>query len=394
MKFTPQRPLLAALVCLALAAAAADGRAPASNTAALINAQLDKPIEFKLDNTPLPKVLESIEDKTGVPVRVSDDAYGVLPYGTETPITASVSNLSLRNALTAIAGKLGLRLELREEFVELVPHPALRRLGRRATLQELQTLDVLASRPMDLTKGDHPDALALPKLVDDSLVAYDRELATKKQPPAKIVVEVRSTDGLDPAKPTPVLLSRGGTLLDALEALAAQSKLTWYPWGDSVVVLPKRDVIAGLLERPISARYDGVDVAQVLIDLAKQSGIEFSVEPGAIQRVPPEFRIVRLSADASLRQVLEGLQGYTGLGYVVGDDGVYFWNQNRSPANAGRGRVIATIEIEPGTTVFVREDDLSQAARDAIEAKRKAAAQALEGTLVPATRPASEPASN
>jgi hypothetical protein len=376
------------LACVALAQ-------PAANSAALINAALDKPIAFKLDNSPLPKVLESIEDKTGVPVRVSNDAYNVLPYGTETPITATVEHLSLRDALAAIAGKLGLRVELRQEFVELVPHPALRRLGRRVTLQELRTLDVLSSRPIDLSKSENANAMTLIRTVDASLATFDKELAAKGQQPAKIVVEIRSAGGDDASAPAAaVMLSRGATLLDALEAMAAQSKLTWYPWGDSVVVLPKRDVIRGLLERPISAHYDGVDVAQVLIDLAKKGGVEFSVEPGAIQRVPPEFRIVKLSADASLRQVLEGLQGYTGLGYIVNDDGIYLWNQNSSPpAAAGRGRVVATVTIAPGATALVREEDLSQAARDVIETKRKAAAQALEASLVP-TGPTTEPAHN
>lgn len=383
----PIRQLIGVLAFASLAAAQSG-----HSTAALINAQLDKPIAFKLDNTPLPKVLESIEDKTGVPVRLAEGAYEILPYGTETPITATVENLSLRNALEAIGGKLGLRVELRPEFVELVPHPALKRLGRRVTLQELRTLDVLSSRLIDLSKGDHPDVMPLTKQIDDALVAYDKELGGKGQRPAGIVVEVRSAEGVDPAKASPVMLSRGATLLDALEAISSQSKLTWYPWGDSVVVLPKKDVIRGLLERPISVRYDGVDIAQVLIDLAKRSGIECSVEAGAIQRVPPEFRIVRLSADATVRQVLEGLQGYTGLSYIVQDEGVYLWNQNSTPSG-GRGRVVGGLQLDNGLTVFVREEDLSPAARDALEARRKDAAQSLEKSLIP-TAPTTEPASN
>jgi hypothetical protein len=381
---------LATLLSFSLVALA---HAQSRNSSALINAGLDKPIAFKLDNTPLPKVLESIEDKTGVPVRLAEGAYDVLPYGTDTPITATVENLSLRDALVAIGGKLGLQVELRNEFVELVPHPALLRLGRRVTLQELRTLDVLGSRAIDLSKNDHPDVLPLTKSIDQSLAAFDGELKTKGQPPAKIVVEIRSAEGVDPTKPSPVMLSRGTTLLDALEAIDAQTKLTWYPWGDSVVVLPKTDVIRSLLDRPMSAHYDGVDLSEVMLDLARRSGIEFNIEPGAIQRVPPEFRIVKLNADASLHQVLDALQGYTGIGYVIGEDGIYMWNENSSPANAGRGRVVASIEVAPGTTVFVREGDLSQAARDVIEAQRKAKIEFLEKSLV-GDKPTTEPASN
>ena len=343
MTRTARRAIL--LISLATAVSVAPrlraATAVAESTSALIGEQLDKLVKLQLDNTPLPQVLSTIEQRTGVPVRAIDDVYATLPYGTHTPITATVEGITLRDALAAICGKLGLRFDVRDESVELSPEPALHRVGRRATLQELRTLDLLHAHPLAARPAGWTLA-TLTQAIDATFVAIDQELVAHQQPAARLVLEVRSTQGVDPAK-QPILVPRDASLADALDAIASQTKLTWYPWGDSVVLLPKHDVIAARLDRAISLRYDGVDIAQVLLDLARQTGVEFSIEPGAIQRVPPEFRIVRLSVDnASVRQALETLQGYTGLGYVVTDDGVYVWNQNSNPATANRGRVMAT----------------------------------------------------
>ena len=381
MKHPARRAPTIVLLLAASALSASAVAAPRESTSALIGEQLDKLVKLQLDNTPLPQVLTTIEKQTGVPVGVSDDVYATLPWGTHTPITATVEGLSLRDALAAISGKLGLRFEVRDEGVELSPVPSLRRLGRRATLQELRTLDLLAGHRL-AAKPDGWTLATLAASIDASLVAIDQELASQKQQPARLVLELRSTQGVDPTKAT-VLVARNASLSDALDAIAQQTPLTWYPWGDGIVVLPKHDVTAARLDRTLSLRYDGVDVAQVLADLAKQTGVTFSIEPGAIQRVPPEFRIVRMSVEsATVRQALESLQGYTGLGYVVTDDGVYVWNQNRSPAAAGPGRVVATVQVAPNTSALVYEEDLSPEARKALNDARENAAKNLEAQLM------------
>jgi hypothetical protein len=370
-------PKFAILAAALLAFGTSPGLAqPVRKTSELINEQLDKRIELKLDNTPLPQVLSSITDQTGVPVRPTQDVYDLLPYGRQTPITATIENLTLHDALEAMASKLGLLVERREEYVELAPHPALRRIGRRATLQELHALDVLNAHRLK-PSAQQTDALSLTRQIDAALLALNNQAD-------KLAVEIRVADAIDPAK-SMVTLSMEPTLADALDAIAAQTKLTWYPWGDSIVVLPKKSVIRARLDQSMSLRYDGVDIMQVLTDLSKRTGVDFMIEPGAIQRVTPEFRIIQLSADAPVRQSLESLQGYTGLGYVITDEGVYIWNQNSTPAGS-RGRVVATIETLSGANVLVYEDDLSDKAQEALRQARQKAIDSFEKYLeTPAT---------
>lgn len=373
----PHSRILAAtlLLCpLALPPAIAQERSPSS---ALINEQLDQLIKLELNKIALPQVFKTIEQQTGVPVRVTDDVYDILPWGTQTPITASLENLKLRDALNALGDKSGLKFELRDEYVECAPQPPLRRLGRRASLQELNTLDVLNTRIYPASGGNRLLSEVTTQL-DNSLLQYDRELTAANKSPAKLVLEVRSRENLDPAK-TPIALSRGNTLAGVLDAIDAQTPLTWYPWGDSVVILPKKDVIRSLLDRVVTLRYDGIDISSVLLDLSRKTNVPFLIEPGAIQRVTPEFRIINLSADATIRQSLESLQGYTGLGYVITDEGVYIWNQNSNPER--RGRVIATVAVG-GASVLVYEDQLSDEAKAALKARQTKAVADLESELL------------
>ena len=133
---------------------------------------------------------------------------------------------------------------------------------------------------------------------------------------------------------------RNSTIADALESLTKDTDATWYPWGRNIVIVPKQALIRVQLNKSITAQFNRVPVEQVLSDLSKRIGVEFKIEPGAVQRVPSEFRSIQLVLDnVPVRQVLDSIAGVTGLNYVVASDGVYIYNQNPNPAAAAvRGR--------------------------------------------------------
>ncbi|MFT3787516.1 MAG: hypothetical protein QM770_15330 [Tepidisphaeraceae bacterium] len=289
-------------------------------------------------------------------------------------MNARFENLSLRDALAAVTSKLGLRFELQSEVVQLRPSAALSRIGRRASVQELHTLDVLSTRPLAATstKLSVTDLLAA---VDAALQALDAELDKAGQKPAGLVLEFRPGDSIKADQE--IYLPRNVTVAQALDELAQQTKAAWYPWGDTLVVQPKKQIVRNMLERTIHVRYDGVDVATVLTDLADKAGVPFMVEPGALQRVPTDYRSVKLIVDAPARQALESLAGVTGLGYVATDDGVYLWNN--SPVQAQpQGRIVATLDIGNGMQALITEDMLSDEAKAALDAKTKAAVEKLK----------------
>lgn len=292
--------------------------AHASVTSALINKALDSQVKLELDTT-LPLAIEQIGNQTGVRIETDPAVWDLLPWGEQTNITAKIENRTLRDALTAITRKLGLEHALKDEAVELRAMPALRRLGRRSTVQELSALDLLTATPINLG-NDRPT-------VRELLGAVDARLDALKSP---FAVENRASDAMQDQR---VAVPRIASMAEALEDMAQQTAATWYPWGRSIVILPKREQVRTQLGKTISSHYKAVDVGQVLTELFLRGGIDFTVEPGAYQRVPPAYRSVTLLLDnATIQQALQTIGGYTGLGFEISDDGVRVWNQLVRPS--------------------------------------------------------------
>src|SRR6184192_3740438 len=128
-----QLPIALLIICLIVPALA-------QNTSALINEELDKIVKLDIQKQTIPQAIQTIGNATGVRIDVGPGVYDLLPWGEQTTINAKIENQTLRGALQAITRKLGLTFELGDEAVEIKPLPALKRLGRRATVQELEVL--------------------------------------------------------------------------------------------------------------------------------------------------------------------------------------------------------------------------------------------------------------
>jgi hypothetical protein len=309
-------PITFSLLTLALGISTAR----AEQTSALIAQAMDKQLpknEIHFDGT-LPQAIQDFGDMTGVRIEADDSVYDLLPWGDLTTFRADFRHQTLRQALSAICQKLGLQYELGDQSVQLHLLPPLQRLGRRCTVEELQCLDYLSATPLAAKQSDFA--------AEHLLAAIDSRL--EKSPYA---VENRA---FIPADATPVNVSRHASLLDALEEIAAQTNATWYPWGDTVVVLKKSDQVRLQLSRRITIRYDNEDVANVLLDLAHRSNLDFQIQPGCLQKIPAPFRTLKLELDnATVQQALESIAGFTGLGYNVTDTGVSFWTAPTATAS-------------------------------------------------------------
>lgn len=327
------------------------------DTASLINEALDKQTTIDLNDV-LPNALKKIKDQTGVPLTAEPAVYELLPWGTQTNVQAKIENRTLRQALDAVTRKLALTYVVKEETIELQPTAPLRRMSRRATSQELAALDMLASTPANLPT----DRFTLEKLV----AAIDQKLVDAKQP---FAIENRSADA---AASLAVFVPRNATLSEALESIVKDTNQTWYPWGKSIVVLPKQDQIRLQLEsKTMTRRFDGVDISQVLLDLSRRSGVAFDIQAGAIQNISPEVRNVRLFLDnATVRQALESIAGFTGLSYSVTESGVNIWNQQQA-ARGPRDPAIGIITLDNGMQVLVPTSQVPPDMREYIQLKTK-----------------------
>ncbi|MDB5325303.1 MAG: hypothetical protein JWM57_872 [Phycisphaerales bacterium] len=334
-----------------------------TSSSALINEALDKPIELNLDTT-LPQALKSIEEKTAVPLRAGSTVYDMLPWGEQTKLTAKISNQTLRQALTAITSKLGLRFTVGDDAVELRPIPALARLARRVTLEELSAIDELASRPYT-DAGETPTLERIAANLDKSLTESH----------SNYVVENRVSDE---AARQPVRLPRGVNCLEALDELNRQSRATWYPVGKNIVIAAKQELNQTLLNRPLTMRFNGVDVSQVLTELSRRSGVDFEIEPGAVQRIPPESRNVRLVLEnVSAKGALESIAGFTGLGFVQREDGVYLWNPAANPVTRRPDRTIGIVTLDNGMQILLPENEVPTDVKQYLQLRREQAIKAI-----------------
>jgi hypothetical protein len=358
--------------------------ARAQDTSALLNEALDKIYPLDL-NTTLPVAMKAIGEQTGVRIEAAPNVWDLLPWGDQTTVKAKIEGKTLRDALDAIGRKLGLIVVLKEEAVELQAMPALARLARRSTVKELEALDLLASRPMGL--GSEKPTVA------DLLLALDKKLEDMKSP---FAIANHAADAL--RADMPLNIPRNATMMDALEALARETRATWYPWDKSILIVPKEVMIRELLSKTISIRYNGVDVSQVLAELSQRSGVEFNIEPGAIQRIPSEFRTIRLVlGNATIKQALENLAGFTGLGYVVNETGVYIWNQAITAAGPQRDPMVGFILLDSGMQVVIRESECPPDVLEFIKARKqkeylKLREMMREEGFKPAPRPSTAPA--
>jgi hypothetical protein len=372
------------------------------DSSALINEALDKPVDVQLKTT-LPNALQEIKNRTGVPIDLAPGVLDLLPWGEQTHIDAKVSNQTLRQAVAAIARKLGLIYVLTPEAVELRPMPALQRLGRRATVDELGVLDLLASNPL---QGAGPAANANPpaatgaqsrQTISQVLQAVDQRLIELKSP---FAVEYRAgTSGVKDNQP--VAVPRNATLAEALNAIAKETPLAWGPWGHSVLVKPKEAWVREQLEKSITRRFVGVDVGQVLGELADAGGIELTIEPGAFQRLPqPARRLDLVLENTSIREALEKVAGFTGLSWTANENGVYIWNPS-SGTGAGGGPGDPVVAILPladrGIEIMVRQSEVPDDLRQYIRHRKAKAFDQLKQQMkaegfVPTTQPATQPA--
>jgi|SRR6185437_8081043 len=352
----------------------------AQSSSALINAELDKLVKLDISNQPLPQAIKTIEDAKGVRIDVLPAVWDLLPWGEQTTINAKIENKTLREALEAITRKLGLRFELKDEAVQIEPLPALARLGRRATVDELQVLDFLSRTPYE-----GKSQLS----VRDLLSTVDAKLEADK---SSFAVENRAggADGIN------VSIPRNATLLAALEAIPLNTDATWYPWGKSLVIVQKVDQVRNLLSKTVTIRFNGVNVSQVLAELQSRAGVKFSIEPGAVARIPPEQQNVRLVLEnASIEQSLENIAGFTGLAWTANDKGVYIWNATTAGAGAHEPTV-GLLTLDNGMQVVVRESQIPPDMREYLKVKTdqqlaKIRQMMKEEGFKPTTKPATAP---
>jgi hypothetical protein len=294
------------------------GAAPAQDADALevlIVQALDQPTDLNVQEVPIRQAIDQLAANTDIPIKLAPGCTSLLPYGSQTKVSATIQKRPLRESLTALLHPLGLEFVPAGREVIIQPTPPLARIGRRATWDELGILEKLYAQPMT------------PELFNSLHLQFQNTGTSDEAAGRDILAKLVAGVGEGPAAAV-------------LEHACDQRGWSWHPEGQIVAVLTKTKQIERQLESRVTLRYVQVSLIEALTDLGARAGVLVRFDPGVLASLPPQTaeRFSLSMENATVRQALEVVAGETGLGYVIEPTGVRI---TRQPA-AGAGAVAAT----------------------------------------------------
>jgi hypothetical protein len=343
----------------------------------LVIQALDDLTTLKIEEKPITEAIRLFSESTGVPVAFDRFVLGCLPYGSKTVITATIQNQPLRESLMALLKPLACKFVQERAKLVIQPRPALFRIGRRATWEEVGLIERLYATPWSKALGDSL------KFQFQDMSAADAAANRQK------IYQLAGSVG-------------AGFAARVLDLSCDQYGWAWHPEKDTITICTKLRQVELQMQRLVSVQYSGVQLKDVLLDLAQRAGLLLKMEPGVLVSLPSQqLERYRLTLEnVTVRQAFELVAGETGLGYVIEADGIRITPSTTSPpaltAESGTtistksaNPVVGTVPIPgmPGGEWFVREQDLPAGVNRArIEYLKKVG----EKLLAISSRPAEE----
>jgi hypothetical protein len=283
--------------------------APASATAqteidieGLMNEALDQHVDISVQDKPLSEAFMIVAEQTGVAMVIAPSTVNLIPYGANTILTAEMKDIPLRVGMDRLLLPIGMRHRVVGMNLEIYPSDALRRIGRRATWDELKTIYWL-----DSTKYSGEAA---------ALEAIEKRIRVDGLPRSKVVEPLLKA----------MRESQSGTLAEVLSGACRSMGLAWRAEGAGIVVLPGDEQIRRDLDRPVTLRAKHRPLAEVLDELGRQSGVRLAVDAEAMGRLDSTVRddFSMLLRNSPLVVALDAVTSATGLRYELAADGVRF----------------------------------------------------------------------
>ena len=293
----------------------------------LVEQVLDQKIEgIQIADVPLPEALQQLGEKTGLRFELSERAIGWMPYGAQTRVSIDLADVRVRDGLRRMFAGLGLSMQVEGDAVAIAASPALERLGRRMTIDEIKLLTNLAGAKWS------------------ELAAESRHLQVVG---SELGQSVEAAIGKAP----------GDTAAEQLENAGRAGRWCWVPEAGSVLVYSRTEDVRRRLNRRIDLDYQGVPLDEILLDLGRHVGVTMLFEPGVLKRIQATSRSVDLIyRGTTVRQTLELIGGRTGLAYKLSDDGVRVGSTTPQAAASRHvpGRIVALLRVpigDDGTTI-------------------------------------------
>ena len=316
----------------------------------LIVQALEQPTSLNIQDVPIVDAVRLLSEKTGVPIDFDRFTLGCLPYGSKTLVTARIQRQPLRESLIALLRPLACKFVQEGDRLVIQPRPAMFRICRRATWEEVSLIQKLYSTPWSKALAD-----SLQFQFQDMSEADT--LASRKK-----LYELADSVG-------------AGHSARVLEYASQQYGWEWHPEGPNTVSFCTRTRQIELqLSRSVSAQYSEAQLKDVLLDLAGWAGVLLKLEPGVLASLPTQQaeRFHLTLENVTIRQALELIMGQTGLGYFIEPDGVRITASSFGGGASSSPSAEPTVRVNPivgqitipganGTSYgfYIREQDLS-----------------------------------
>lgn len=256
----------------------------------LLMQALDQPTDLTVEDMPIRQAFESISEQTGVRIEVDPAVLRLLPYGTDTRLTATVKGVTLQRGLKELLAPIGMVAEVDGTRVVAKATPFLKRLGRRATWDELELLDKMSRMTWPEAAGSIPMQFQVP---------------VSGNPQEDLEAKAKNAGT--------------GTAAEIMEIATNALGWTWYPWDRQIVIVSQEQLAIRLLEKKESFFYQRQPLGMILGDIISRADLDVAFESGVLKKLPPDTRDT-FSVEAeqrSFKQMLELICGNTGLQYRI-----------------------------------------------------------------------------
>lgn len=354
----------------------------ATYTAAKLQEKLDDRISsaffmsevgVTIDNMLLIDVLRQLEGEQARWLDVPGSTLSFLPYGENTRVTLRApGDTTIRRLLTLLLNSQGLEYRIIEDdqgrgVLRVVPTPELAHIGRRATIEEMELLNI--TRTARVADWKSPLAEQLSKLAGRPI---DFKFNLSGIDPA--AAYKRFNDLLAGMAPN--------TVAGLIDQFCNQVNCTWRIEGNSIVIVDNIKQVMHQLGRRVSVRWSDVPLEDALRQIARTAGLVAQFQPGMMQGIETgSRRITFQTPDESIIQIIELLAARTGIGYEVRETSILFTGPRRMDA------IIGTVTMPSktgqfGFQAFLRRSQLSPQAQEALDRRLLEAADALAKELL------------
>ena len=275
--------------------------------------QLSQDISIRLRDVTIGNALESIGQKAGVEIDLSDEAVWKLPYGEATRLSVSLSG-PLADSLTEMLNAFFMRYAVGEEEITVYPRPELEHILGRPSAKQLELLKAIYTKTINvyhleqvqktINEALEEVILISPIEIHAQLNNFLRQLAGKdaiyqqldprrvSRPQNVAVRQAREREPNEP-EPTEYILPTPVTLVQLLNQVIFQpyrdsSYTRWYisgmdfPGQTPEVHVVHQDAFRSLrLKQKIDVSFKDQTLDKIFQDLANRAGVPLVVGTGS-----------------------------------------------------------------------------------------------------------------